>query len=355
MVPSPAFSTRVIAWQRKHGRHDLPWQNTRDAYRIWVSEIMLQQTQVAAVIGYYARFMQRFPDVAALAAASQDEVMRYWAGLGYYSRARNLHGAARIVAEQWRGVMPANAEQLTTLPGIGRSTAAAIAVFAHGARAAILDGNVKRVMARHFGVAGYPGEKRIEEALWERVSALLPKAGIEAYTQGLMDLGATLCSRARPACAVCPLKATCVAHREGRTAELPARKPKQALPHRHCVMLVLRRGCEVLLEKRPSSGIWGGLWCLPQFDNEAKARCRSDAAGGDWRRRHALEPIAHGFTHYKLTIHPIALKVPAAKSGAARDAGSQPEDQGRLWLDLEEVAHAALPAPVKKLLLGLDG
>ena len=345
----------MIAWQRRHGRHDLPWQNTRDAYRIWVSEIMLQQTQVAAVIGYYARFMQRFPDVASLAGASQDEVMRYWAGLGYYSRARNLHQAACIVMEQWRGVMPAHAEQLITLPGIGRSTAAAIAVFAHGARAAILDGNVKRVMARHFGVDGYPGEKKVEEALWERVSGLLPKTGSETYTQGLMDLGATLCTRTRPACTACPLQRTCVARRDGRTAELPVRKPKKALPHKRCVMLVFTRGREVLLEKRPSSGIWGGLWCLPQFESEADARRWIERAGEEWKHRRALEPIEHGFTHYRLTIQPIVLN--SGKSSTRRSAANTLEASapGRLWLDPADAAQAALPAPVKKLILSLAG
>ena len=350
---SPSFAARVIAWQRQHGRHDLPWQNTRDPYRIWVSEIMLQQTQVAAVIGYYARFLGRFPDVGSLAQARQEEVMGYWAGLGYYSRARNLHQAARIVVDQWRGVMPASAEQLLTLPGIGRSTAAAIAVFAHGARAAILDGNVKRVMARHFGIEGYPGEKQVEEALWERVSTLLPKTGTEAYTQGLMDLGATLCTRARPACTACPLQTTCVAHRDDRTAELPVRKPKKAVPHKNCVMLVLMRGREVLLEKRPSPGIWGGLWCLPQFASEADARRWSGESDGGWKRRQALEPIEHGFTHYKLTIHPIVLHAgtgSACRHATDKLAASAPV---RLWLDPADAAGAALPAPVKKLILSL--
>ena len=339
----------MIAWQRRHGRHDLPWQNTRDAYRIWVSEIMLQQTQVTAVMRYYARFMQRFPDLASLARAPEEEVMRHWAGLGYYSRARNLHKAARIAADQWNGELPRTAEQLVTLPGIGRSTAAAIAVFAHGARAAILDGNVKRVFARCFGVAGYPGEKKVEEALWERALGLLPYTGTEVYTQGLMDLGATLCTRARPNCGACPLRAECVAHRDQRTAELPHRKPKKALPQRSCVLLVIRQGRDVLLEKRPSSGIWGGLWCLPQFDNEAQARRWAQEADLDWHGRHALAAIEHGFTHYRLTIHPVALSC-GRRSGKQR-AASQLAQAGHMWLALDDAAGAALPAPVKKLLV----
>ncbi len=347
-VAVPSFAARVIAWQRQHGRHDLPWQNTRDAYRIWVSEIMLQQTQVAAVIGYYGRFMQRLPDIASLAQASEEEVMRHWAGLGYYSRARNLHKAARIVVNQWRGEMPVTPEQLATLPGIGRSTAAAIAVFAHGARAAILDGNVKRVFARCFGVAGYPGEKKVEEALWERASGLLPRTGTGAYTQGLMDLGATLCTRARPNCGACPLQSECVAHRDQRTAELPHRKPKKTLPQRACVMLALQQERDVLLVKRPSPGIWGGLWCLPQFDTAAQAQRWVHDAGLDWRGHHALALIAHGFTHYHLTMHPVTLALTGRN--AKQRIGTHLGNTGHMWLMLDDAAGAALPAPVKKLL-----
>ena len=346
-----SFAVRVIAWQRRHGRHDLPWQNTRDAYRIWVSEIMLQQTQVAAVRGYYARFMQRFPDLASLARAPEEEVMRYWAGLGYYSRARNLHKAARIAVDQWRGELPRAPAQLVTLPGIGRSTAAAIAVFAHGARAAILDGNVKRVFARCFGVAGYPGEKKVEEALWERALGLLPRTGTEAYTQGLMDLGATLCTRAKPNCGACPLQGECVAHRDKRVAELPHRKPKKALPQRACVMLVLQRGRDVLLVKRPSPGIWGGLWCLPQCDTEARAQRWADDAGLDWRGHHALALIEHGFTHYHLTIHPVTLSLTGRS--ATRRVETYLGKTEHMWLTLDDAAGAALPAPVKKLLTHL--
>ena len=343
-----SFSARVTGWQRKHGRHDLPWQNTRDAYRIWVSEIMLQQTQVAAVIGYYGRFLTRFPDVATLAAASEEEVMRHWAGLGYYSRARNLHAAARIIVADWGGVWPKTAEALETLPGIGRSTAAAIAVFSCGARSAILDGNVKRVLARHLGVAGYPGERKVEEWLWERALALLPKSGIESYTQGLMDLGATLCTRSRPDCAACPVRIDCLAFVEGRTGELPHRKPQKAVPQRACVMPILLHAGEVLLEKRPSPGIWGGLWCLPQFANVEEAKQALGLPASVWRARQVMEPVEHGFTHFHLTIEPLLFGLPAnARRGL--DAKGKPRG-GRIWLPLAEVSTAALPAPVKKLL-----
>jgi A/G-specific adenine glycosylase len=351
MARTPSFAARVIAWQARHGRHDLPWQNTRDPYRIWVSEIMLQQTQVAAVIGYYARFMQRFPDLVILARASQDEVMRHWAGLGYYSRARNLHKAARLIREQWHGAMPRTARELETLPGIGRSTAAAIAVFAYGERAAILDGNVKRVVARCFGVGGYPGDKKVEEALWERVSGLLPRTRTESYTQGLMDLGATLCTRSNPRCTICPLQTGCIAYRDGRVEELPHRKPKKALPHRSCVMIVLRTDHSVLLEKRPSNGIWGGLWCLPQFDTEVQARRWAVEAGIDWHGARMLDPIEHGFTHYHLTILPVV--VATARRGAKRRAQLPVHEREGIWLTWQDIGGAALPAPVKKLLLTL--
>ena len=227
----PSFSQAVIDWQRSHGRHTLPWQNTTDAYRVWLSEIMLQQTQVAAVLGYYARFLERFPTVQALAEAPSEDVMAHWSGLGYYTRARNLHAAAKRVVQDYDGVFPSDPALLADLPGIGRSTAAAIAAFSGGVRAAIMDGNVKRVFARVFGIDAYPGIKPVEDAMWRRAEALLPETqnnpgAIEAYTQGLMDLGATLCTRSRPDCGRCPLQDRCVAFATGRTAELPVRKPK---------------------------------------------------------------------------------------------------------------------------------
>ena len=220
------FSPRIVAWQRLHGRHDLPWQNTRDPYRIWLSEIMLQQTQVATVIPYYERFLARFPDVAALAAAAQEDVMPYWAGLGYYARARNLHRCAQEIARDWQGRFPPTAEAIATLPGIGCSTAAAIAAFAYGERSPILDGNVKRVFTRHFGIAGDPSKREVEQRLWALADTqveVAPDLDMAAYTQGLMDLGATLCTRGKPACDKCPVADTCVARREGRQAELPTR------------------------------------------------------------------------------------------------------------------------------------
>src|SRR5574341_1248690 len=249
-----SFAAKLVAWQRRHGRHDLPWQGTRDPYRRWLSEVMLQQTQVAAVIPYYKRFLRRFPTVSALAAASEDAVLRLWSGLGYYARGRNLLSAARKISRG--GGFPRTAAQIAELPGVGRSTAAAVAVFAYGERAAILDGNVKRVLARVFGV----GEER---KLWPLAQRLLPRGGIETYTQALMDLGATVCTR-NPDCGAYPVRADCVARKTGRTAELPAPRARKTLPLRKATWFVYRHDGSVLLERRPSSGIWGGLWCFPE-------------------------------------------------------------------------------------------
>ncbi len=316
------FASRLAAWQRRHGRHDLPWQGTRDPYRIWLAEVMLQQTQVETVVPYYRRFLARFPDVSALAGATQDEVLRLWSGLGYYARGRNLHAAARVVAAQ--GGFPRTAAGLEALPGVGRSTAAAIAVFAFGRRAAILDGNVKRVLARRFGVQG-------DRAQWNLAEALLPQRGIRAYTQALMDLGATVCTRTRPACARCPVAKACVARREGRVAELPAARARKPLPVKRANWYVYLRGGEVLLERRPGAGLWGGLWAFPE------ARVAPTPRG---RKLPALE---HGFTHFRLVAQPWLCAV----------RGATPPAAGRLWLDLTEAAGAAVPAPVRRVLLAL--
>ena len=304
---------------------------------------MLQQTQVAAVIPYYLRFIERFPDIAGLAAAPQDEVLRLWSGLGYYSRARNLLRAARIVLERHGGAFPRVITEISALPGIGRSSAAAIAAFAYGTRAAILDGNVKRVLARHFAVAGFPGEKRVENRLWQLAEELLPARAIGNYTQALMDLGATLCTRTRPRCTECPLAQSCQALALARVREFPAPRPPRAVPTRATHMLLLVRSGEVLLEKRPSSGIWGGLWSLPEVDDAAglRAHCRANY-GCSIAAPQPLLPLAHGFTHFKLDIRPLLCRVqklaPAARA------------PGQVWLSLEDARSAAIPVPVRKLL-----
>lgn len=354
----PSFSELLIAWQKRHGRHQLPWQQTRDAYRIWLSEIMLQQTQVATVIPYYQRFLQRFPDVAALAAAPVEEVMALWAGLGYYTRARNLHRCAQAVVGRHGGRFPADVALLAELPGIGQSTAAAIAAFAYGARAAILDGNVKRVFCRVFGIEGFPGQTAVERQLWRRAEALLPAQDIEAYTQGLMDLGATLCTRSRPRCGDCPMQSRCVAHASGRTAELPQRKPKKATPEKSTVMLLVLHEGEVLLEQRPPAGIWGGLMSLPELDRLGGDTQCTDlgaelgsalASFGEPASVEMLPEFIHVFTHFRLRVLPVRVRLSRRHHVAAERAYA--------WLPLHAAADAGLPSPVRKLVdwLRLEG
>lgn len=328
------FASTLIAWQRKHGRHDLPWQGTRDPYRIWLAEVMLQQTQVAVVISYYDRFLRRFPGFEALALASEDEVLRLWSGLGYYARGRNLHAAAKAVVAA--GSFPRNAEEIEKLPGIGRSTAAAIAAFAFGERAAILDGNVKRVLARYFAVEGWP----VEDQLWRSAERLLPRKGIEIYTQALMDLGATVCTRNAPRCDACPVSADCKARKSKRTEEIPASRPRKALPQKAVTWLLLIDRRQILMEKRPAPGIWGGLWAFPEAPaKDVEGYCRR-ALGCEVGSRKALETLEHGFTHFRLRIRPLLCKV-------TRTPGL--EMPGRLWIDLHEADAAAVPAPVRTL------
>ena len=347
----PGFSQAVIRWQKQHGRHALPWQNTRDAYRIWLSEIMLQQTQVSAVIPYYQRFLTRFPDVATLAQAASEDVMSHWSGLGYYSRARNLHRCAQRVVADYGGRFPDDPALLAELPGIGRSTAAAIAAFAYGARAAILDGNVKRVFARAFGIEGFPGAKPVEDAMWQRAVALLPARDVEAYTQGLMDLGATVCTRSRPSCATCPLSYACVALATSRVSELPERKPKKAIPEKDTTMLVVADGEHVLLEQRPDSGIWGGLLSLPEISASGlpleEAMSIAVAPFGVPASFERLQPFSHGFTHFKLHVAPYRVSLSRRLDIAASG--------GHVWYRTDLLQTAPLPAPVKKLLLAVFG
>jgi A/G-specific adenine glycosylase len=311
------FAQKLIAWQRRHGRRSLPWQGTRDPYRIWLSEVMLQQTQVSTVIPYYRRFIKKYPTARALTRATEDEVLQLWSGLGYYARGRNLQRAARLIAAHG---FPRTAAKIAELPGVGRSTAAAIAAFAYGERAAILDGNVKRVLARSFAVAD-------EKALWPLAERLLPKRDIEAYTQALMDLGATICTRRKPLCERCPVARACKARKQNRIDELPAPRPRRELPERQVTWLVLRHEGAVLVERRPAPGIWGGLWCLPELGGKRPVGAR------------ALRPIEHGFTHFRLRIRPLLQDVKSRGPGR--------------WLSLDAAGAAALPAPVKSLLARL--
>ncbi|SDG70136.1 A/G-specific adenine glycosylase [Propionivibrio dicarboxylicus] len=339
----PSFSRRLIDWQRRCGRHQLPWQSTRDAYRVWLSEIMLQQTQVSTVIPYFARFIERFPTVDALARVPVESVLENWSGLGYYARARNLHRCAQTVVERYDGQFPQDPEVLASLPGIGRSTAAAIAVFAFGVRAAILDGNVKRVFARHFGIAGFPGAPAIERSLWALAESLLPGDGIEAYTQGLMDLGATLCVRSTPDCAACPLNASCRALAQGRVDELPEARPRKPLPERETTMWLLSDGENVLLEQRPATGIWGGLLSLPEQDGWNSAEALAARCGYRLVSQQALPDLRHTFTHFRLLMHVSFCCVEALPP-----SGRLPEPL--LWRPWSALASAALPAPIRKIL-----
>ncbi len=338
-----AFARKIIIWQKNAGRHDLPWQNTRDPYRIWLSEVMLQQTQVAAVIPYYERFLSRFPDVASLAAASLDEVMPFWAGLGYYARARNLHRGAQQIMTLHGGIFPEQFEAINALSGIGRSTAGAISAFAFGEKRAILDGNVKRVFARHFGVEGDVKNKPVTDRLWLIAGDNLPRADIESYTQGLMDLGATVCKRSKPACLLCPVRKSCVALQQGRVEELPVRAGKREIPHRQTRMLVIIYAGEVLLEKRPPTGIWGGLWSLPELPLDAdiltvlQSRYRLTS-----RTMREMPRVDHGFTHFSLTIFPTEIN-PAKFALRAMEPGL-------IWVNVDDAMDAAIPAPVKRIL-----
>lgn len=346
------FSTRLLRWADYSGRKDLPWQTQPTAYRVWVSEIMLQQTQVSTVIPYYLRFMRRFPDVRSLAQAAPDEVLHLWSGLGYYARARNLHRAARLICDQHRGDLPRNIEGLQRLPGIGRSTAAAILALAHGERHAILDGNVKRVLARYHAIGGWPGDQNVEKQLWACAESHTPSRRARDYTQAIMDLGATVCTRARPACGRCPLRESCAAHVNGCETRYPAPKPRKSLPVRSATFLLLQnsRG-EVLLEQRPPSGVWGGLWSLPECTQTSAVQIRQ------WCRKHLgcgidtlkfWPRLRHTFSHFHLDIAPVQGRV-----GKIHTAVMEPGR--RVWYNMDSPDARGLAAPVKALLLRLAG
>lgn len=341
-----AFAEKLIAWQQAHGRHDLPWQQTRDPYAVWVSEIMLQQTQVSAVIGYYDRFMQRFPTIASLAEAEQDEVMRYWSGLGYYSRARNLHHAAQTIMREHSGNFPTDFYTIQTLKGIGRSTAAAISVFAFNQRQTILDGNVKRMLARLYAIDGWPGLPDVEKRLWQLAETLLPEQGLPAYVQGLMDFGATLCTRSKPRCTDCPMQGQCLAYQQQQVAQLPASKPRKTLPEKQVTMLMILDAGEILLERRPNQGIWGGLWSLPELSPEQIAVPHvQQTLGMEVEALEVLPVLWHTFTHFKLEITPQPLQLTGRRS-------SLPPNMQ--WLALTDAIAAALPTPVRTLIKTLQ-
>ncbi len=339
-----SFAEKVLAWFELAGRKDLPWQVDPTPYRVWVSEIMLQQTQVATVIPYYERFMASFPDVRALADADVDEVLHHWSGLGYYARARNLHKAAKLVAGEHGGEFPGHIDSVMALPGIGRSTAGAILSLARNERHPILDGNVKRVLARYYAVAGWPGKTPVASKLWAFAEQNTPKHNVAAYSQAMMDLGATVCTRARPSCELCPLVDECAAHAAGEENAYPGKKPKKEKPRRTTHMLLVRQNGSVYLERRPSAGIWGGLFSFPELQSadDVVAWCQREFQASPVRVQ-LLDPLSHSFTHFDLDIQPIAVIVPSEPERAA-------DSDDKLWYEIASPPSVGISAPVKSLL-----
>lgn len=337
-----AFVQRALDWYDDHGRKHLPWQQQVTPYRVWVSEIMLQQTQVATVIDYFERFMQAYPTVFDLARAPVDDVLHLWTGLGYYARARNLHRCAQQVVEQFAGEFPADVEALTELPGIGRSTAGAIASLSMGLRAPILDGNVKRVLARHYAVPGWPGQTRVHNRLWEIAEQLTPQARCNHYTQVMMDLGATVCTRTRPDCDVCPLHATCLAFERGNPQDYPGKKPAKVKPVKSVRLLIVENGQgQIYLEQRPPTGIWGGLWSFPELDMEADLKRHCQDVYGAVNRLESLGNFRHTFSHYHLDITPVYITLATEVTAIAEFDGC--------FYTADSVPAVGLAAPVKKL------
>ena len=348
MLDSP-IAASLLSWAALSGRHELPWQLDRTPYRVWVSEIMLQQTQVATVIPYFERFMARFPDARSLADAPLDEVLHLWAGLGYYARARNLHRGACRIRDEHGGEFPRSFQAVMALPGVGRSTAGAILALARNERFAILDGNARRVLARYFAVAGSVSDATVLKELWTLAERCTPGTDVAAYTQAIMDLGATLCVRGRPACGQCPLAEGCAARAGGRQQEIPAPRRARRRTQRAVFMVVaLKDTGEVLLGRRPEAGIWGGLWCLPQFGSHADASAFiAGSLGAGGARPQPLAQIEHAFTHFDLTISPLLVRC-AAPVTEVRDTEG-------LWYNIRTPARIGLPAPISALLAQLAG
>lgn len=339
------IAAALLDWFEQHGRHDLPWQQDINPYRVWVSEIMLQQTQVKTVIPYYQRFMLRFPDIQSLARAEIDDVLHHWTGLGYYARGRNLHKTAKIIDKEFNGQFPDEVKTVMSLPGIGRSTAAAILAISFGQQHSILDGNVKRVLSRLHAVEGWPGDKKVANQLWQLADQYTPEERIEDYTQAIMDLGATVCTRSRPDCPQCPLQSDCVAHQQGRETEFPNAKPKKDKPVRKTIFLLMENSeGGILLQQRPPSGIWGGLWCFPEVEKEEDVnRYVREKYGFRIQSRHGLQSMRHSFSHFHLDIQPMLLK-------GTMTAESIAEPVASCWYKKSIRKNLGLAAPVKKLL-----
>ncbi|HEB56429.1 MAG TPA: adenine DNA glycosylase [Gammaproteobacteria bacterium] len=344
-MPDSTIAQTLLTWFEQHGRHDLPWQHPRTPYRVWVSEIMLQQTQVASVIPYFKRFMDSFPDIRHLAHADEDKIMQHWSGLGYYARARNLHRAAQHILEHHAGAFPENIDDALALPGIGRSTAAAILAQACGQRHAILDGNVKRVLTRLYAIEGWPGQKTVADQLWTLSENITPWQRLADYTQAIMDFGATLCRRSQPRCEHCPISDHCQAFRQNQTQHYPSPKPRKKLPVKTTRMLLLKnKQGHILLLKRPPSGIWGSLWSLPEchHDIDITNFCR-EQLGIKASQMKTGKVLRHSFSHFHLDITPVTAH--ACPSGHAVMASNE-----RVWYNSRQPDSHGLPAPVKRLL-----
>ncbi|QHJ12284.1 Adenine DNA glycosylase [Paraglaciecola mesophila] len=338
-----SFANRILSWFDSHGRKDLPWQQGKTPYSVWVSEIMLQQTQVKTVIPYYQKFMQRFPDILTLADAPQDEVLHHWTGLGYYARARNLQKAARVIRDQYDGKFPQDINDVIALPGIGRSTAGAVLSLACAQHHSILDGNVKRVLARYFAVDGWPGKKDVERALWQYADSLTPNSRTGDYTQAMMDMGATICTRSKPKCDSCPLQQNCLAFAQGRQSELPGKKPKKDIPVRTTVMLIPMWQSQVLIYQRPPSGLWGGLWGFYETESLDTLEATAQQLNLGRYTRLPLNPFRHTFSHFHLDIQPVILHLEQPSS-------LQINEKQQIWYDLLNQPSVGLAAPTKKLL-----
>lgn len=338
------FSERLLGWFDRCGRHDLPWQKETTPYRVWISEVMLQQTQVATVIPYYERFLARFANVETLAEAPLDEVLAHWSGLGYYSRARNLHRAARIICDSYAGRFPEEIEEVMALPGIGRSTAGAILALSRGRYHPILDGNVKRVLSRFHALQGWPGKREVEQHLWRLAEAHTPEQRTGDYTQAIMDLGATLCVRGKPRCADCPVAGDCAAYGQDRITEFPGKKPRKAMPLKEVVMpVVVNANGEVLLEKRAPVGIWGGLWSLPECADKADFELWRESRLASANVAEEMEQMKHTFSHYQLLIKPCRIEFNGELNRLA--------DEGFIaWHPLARLEQLGLPAPVRRIL-----
>jgi len=346
-----SFSIKVLAWFDQHGRKDLPWQHNINPYRVWVSEIMLQQTQVKTVIPYFEKFMLSFPDVQTLANANQDAVLKHWSGLGYYARARNMHKAAKMIFDNFSGKFPDDLESMQSLSGIGRSTAAAILSISSNQKEAILDGNVKRVLSRVFAVEGWPGKSAVLKKLWVLSEQTIPDTRNADYTQAIMDLGATLCTRSKPRCNDCPLKSDCLAFQQGNQTDYPGKKPKKVMPEKETIMLIIKsHEQEVLMQKRPPTGIWGGLWCFPQFEKMESAEEWLDLNfKASIKQAKSLPSLKHTFSHFHLHIQPliITLKNPI---NINMNKSSVMEHDDSLWYNTTAEFNGGLAAPVQTLL-----